>query len=140
MCASKKLHIQATAPLLPVFLLSPLEIIGVDFLFLEKSCGRSEYTVLQTILLITCRKIPPEIKPQTQLLTICATTLFLHWRSHLRHYIIKDESLRTGYLENLLFVRINNLRTISYHPHTNFLTERMNQTVLAMLRTLTQKY
>ena len=33
-----------------------------------------------------------------------------------------------------------NLQTTSYHPETNDLSERMNQTVLAMLRTLPEKY
>ena len=42
------------------------------------------------------------------------------------------------YLANLL--GIQNLRTTPYHPETNGLTERMNQTVLAMLRTLPEKY
>ena len=41
-------------------------------------------------------------------------------------------------LGNLL--RIQNLRTTMYHPKTDGLTERVNQTVLSMLFTLLEKY
>ena len=42
------------------------------------------------------------------------------------------------YLAN--FLGIHSLRTTPYHPETNGLTEWMNKTVLAMLRTLLEKY
>ena len=51
-----------------------------------------------------------------------------------------------GEFENDLFMNlanplgIQNLCTTPYHPQTNDLTERMNQTVISMLRTLPEKY
>ena len=51
-----------------------------------------------------------------------------------------------GEFENDLFkkvanlFRIKNLRITPYHPKTNGFTERMNETVLSMLRTLPEKY
>ena len=49
-----------------------------------------------------------------------------------------SENARFKYLVNLL--GIQNLHTTPYHPQTNGLTEQMNQMVLAMLRTLLEKY
>ena len=44
----KKPYIQGQAPLLPIIISSPLEVVGVDFLHLEKSSGGSEYILLLT--------------------------------------------------------------------------------------------
>ena len=45
----KKRNIQPAAPLVPISSSSsPLEIIGIDFLHLEKSSGRCEYILLLT--------------------------------------------------------------------------------------------
>ena len=44
----KKPHIQGQAPLLPIITLSPLEVVGVNFLHLEKSSGSFEYILLLT--------------------------------------------------------------------------------------------
>ena len=44
----KKPHIQDQAPSLPITISSPLEVVRVDFLHLEKSSGGFEYTLLLT--------------------------------------------------------------------------------------------
>ena len=44
----KKPNIQVTAPLVPISSSSPLEIIGIDFLHLEKSSGGFKFFILLT--------------------------------------------------------------------------------------------
>ena len=64
-------------------------------------------------------------------------------RKNIPYKILHDQG---GKFENDLFKNLANLLgiqnrgTTPYHPQKNGLTERMNQTVLSMLRTLPEKY
>ena len=129
----KKPHIQGKALLLPITSSAPLEIVGIDILHLEKPSGGFEY-----ILLIT-----DHFTRYTQYIT-SATHLY---NDFVLHFGIPSQLLHDqgGEFENALFkylanfLGIQNLGTTPYHPGTNGLTKRMNQTVLAMLRILPKK-
>ena len=138
----KKPHIQSKTSLLPTTSSAPLEIIGIDFLHLEKSSGGFEY-----ILLITDHFIRYTQAYSTRNKTAKTAATHLYSNFFLRFgtpsQLLHDQG---GQFKNAIFkylvnlLGIQNLRTTPYHPETNELTERMNQTVLAMLRTLPEKY
>ena len=142
MCKTRKPFIQGKVPLLPNTSSAPLEIVGTDFLHLEKSSGGFEYTLL----------ITDHFTRYTQVYSICskaaktaATHLYNDFvlRFGIPSQLLHDqgekfENALFKYLANLL--GIQNLQTTPYNPETNGVTERINQTVLAMLRTLPEKY
>ena len=141
-CAGqKKPPIQGQAPLLPIITSSPLEVVGVDFLHLEKSSGGFEYMLLLTDHFIRYTQTYPTKNKAAKTASNHLYNDFIP-RFGIPSKILHDQG---GEFENDLFknlanlLGIQNLRTTPYHPQTNGLTERMNQTVLSILRTLPEK-
>ena len=138
----KKPHIEGQAPLLPIITSSPLEVVGVDFLHLEKSSGGSEYILLLTHHFTRYTQAYPTKNK-------AAKTAANHlYNDFILRFDIPSKMLhyQGGEFKNDLFknlgnlLRIRNLRITMYHPKTNGLTEKVNQTVLSMLFTLSEKY
>ena len=144
-CArQKKPHIQGQAPLLPIITSSPLEVIGVDFLHLEKSSDGFEYMLFLTEHFTFYTQAYPT-KNKAKAAKTAANYLY---NDVILRFGIPSKILhgQGGEFENDLFknlenlLGIQNLRTTPYHPQTNDLTERMNQTILSVLRTLPEIY
>lgn len=106
MSKTKKSYKQGKASLLPITSSAPLEIVGTDFLHLEKSSGGYEYILLNTdhftrykqVLLII---IPIAIKPLKLVLPTSAMTLSFALVFHLSYYMAKEESLRMPFSNTL---------------------------------------
>ena len=138
----KKPHIQNRAPLLRIITSSPLEVVGLDFLHLEKSSRGFEYILLLTDH-FTRYTQAYRTKPRT--VKTAANHLYNNFilRCGIPSKILHDQG---GNFENNLFkniaklLEIQNLRTTPCYLQTNGLTEIMNQTVLSMFRTLPEKY
>ena len=138
----KKPHIQGQASLLLIITLLPLEAVGVDFLHLEKSSGGFEYILLLTDYFTHYTQVYPT---KNKIAKAAANHLYNDFilRFGIPSKILHDQG---GEFENDLFkkvanlFRIQNLRTTPYHPKANGFRERINETVLSMLRTLPEKY
>ena len=138
----KKPHMQGKAPLLPIASSAPLEIVVIDFLHLEKSSGGFEYILVITDHFTRYTQTYPT---RNKTAKTAATHLYNNFalRFGIRSQLLHDQG---GEFEDALFkyfanlLGIQNLQTTPCHPETNRLTERKNQTVLAMLRTLPEKH
>ena len=131
----KKPQIQGKAPLLPVTSSVPLKIVGIDFLYPEKSSGGFEYILLITNYFTRYTQAYPSGNKTAKTDATCPYDNFvLHFG--ISSQLLHDQGALFKYLANLL----GNLRTTPYHPETNGLTGWINQTVQAMLRSHQEKY
>ena len=139
----KKPHIEGQAPLLPIITSSPLEVVGVDFLHLDKSSDGFEYIFLLRDHFTRYTQVCPTKNK-------AAKTAANHlYNDFILRFGIPSKILHNqgGEFENDLFKNLANLfgmqnlpRTTPYRSQTNDLTERINQIVLSMLLTLPEKY
>ena len=137
-CIKRKSH-PHTAPMVPIHVSHPMELIHLDFLKIEPSKGNYE-----NVLIVTNRYTryaqAYACKNQTALKT--ARCL---WEQFIRHYrfphrILTDQG--TNFEAELFkdlcdIAATKKVRTTSYHPQGNGLCERFNSTLLNMLGTLT---
>ena len=131
------------APLQSISTSEPLELLTVDFLHLEKGSGGYEYILVIVDHFSKFAQAYPTRNKNT--LTV-AKHLYDDFilRFGIPNHLLSDQG---GEFESKVIHGISKLmgvkkiRTTPYHPQTNGLCERMNRTILHMLRTLeeTQK-
>ena len=141
-CLKQKKPCRETrAPLIPIVTTQPFELVSIDFMHLDKCKGGYEY-----ILVI--------VDHYTRFAQAYATTM--ESAKCVADKIFNDYALKWGFpqrihhdmggeWDNQLFSQLqkNNgmmgSRTTPYHPEGNVQDERMNRTLLQMLRTLTER-
>lgn len=126
------------APLHPIVSHKPLEIVAIDHLKLEP--GRSGYTYVMTIIdHYTKFAVAVPVRDLT-----AKTTATVFWKTFLLPYGCPEKILtdRGSAFESQLFQELcalyncQKLRTTAYHPQSNGLCEKMNQTIIHLLRTV----
>ena len=91
----KKPHVQVEAPLLPIITSSPLEVVGVDFLHLEKSSGGFEYILLLTDHFTRyTQAYPTKNKAAKTAVNHLYNDFILRFGYHPKYCTIREESLR----------------------------------------------
>ncbi|XP_044158409.1 uncharacterized protein LOC122944239, partial [Bufo gargarizans] len=138
-CALKRgEHHDQRAPLRPIVSTRPLELVAIDHVKLEPS--RSGYVYAMTIIdHFTKFVVAVPVRDQT-----AKTTAELFWKHFLLPYGCPEKILtdQGPAFESHLFhelCRLHNckkIRTTAYHPQGNGLCEKMNQTLIEMLRTV----
>ena len=124
------------APLHPIVSRTPLEIVAIDHVKLDPS--RLRYTYSMTV-------IDPNTKFVVAVLIkdlTAKTTANVFWKNFLLPYgcpekILKDQgsAFKTQLFQELCSLHnCQKIRTTAYHPQRNGLCEKMNQTLIEMLR------
>ena len=137
-CIKRKSH-PHTAPMLPIHVSHPMELIHLDFLKIEPSKGNYE-----NVLIITDHytRYAQAYACKNQIVLTTARCL---WEQFIRHYgfphrILTDQgaNFEAELFKDLCAIAATEkVRTTSYHPQGNGLCERFNSTLLNMLGTLT---
>ena len=138
----KKPHIVPVAPMQTFSSAAPLELIGLDFRHLDTCSGGYQYLLVLTDHFSEFLQVYPTTNKSAK---TAADRLYNDFmlRYGLPGKILHDQGRE---FENNLFSQlskycgIKRLRTTPYHPQTNGQTERMNQTILAMLKTLPEHH
>ena len=138
----RKPHVIHTAPLGSIVTSSPLELICVDFLHLDTCSGGYEYLLVITDHFTRFSQAYPARNKSS---TTAANIIFNNFicRFGIPSRILHDQGKEW---ENKIFEQLEKLcgmnksRTSPYHPMWNGQCERMNQTLLAMLKTLPEAW
>ena len=139
--AQKRPHRFQEAVLQSIHTSAPLELITVDYLKLEKGSGGYQYILL---VVDHFTRYVQGYATKNKSGTTAAKKIYGDFvlKFGLPSQILHDQGRE---FENNLFAELEKLcgvkkmRTTPYHPQCNGMVERMNQTVLGMLRTLPEK-
>jgi len=117
---------------------SPMELVCIDFLSLEKSKGGYEH-----ILVITdhftryAQAFPTTNQTARTTAKVLFEKFFVHYGFPARLHSDQGTNFMSGLISELCkLAGIEQSRTTPYHPMGNGMTERFNQTLLHMLSTL----
>ena len=137
-CLRRKTPTNQRAPLVPIVTSSPLELVCMDFLMLEKSKGGYEH-----ILVITDHytRYAQAIPTKNQLAKTTAEAFFNHFIVHYgipkRIHTDQGTNYESKVIKELCqLTGMKKSRTTSYHPMGNGMCERFNRTLLNMLGSL----
>ena len=134
----KKPHTHQRAPLQKIITSTPMELVAIDFVHLEKSSAGFEYML---VIIDHFSRYAQAYPTRNKSAQTAAKHLYGDFilRFGIPARILHDQG---GEFDNKLFAELHKLsgltksRTTPYHPMCNGSVERYNQTLLGMLRTL----
>ena len=137
----KRKAIPDVAPLQPIIVSQPMELVHMDFLSIEPSKGN-----IENVLVITDHftRYAQAYASKTQ--TAQATAKLL-WENFIRHYGFPEKFLSDqgrNFESELIselckLAQVEKVHTTPYHPMTNDQCERFNSTLCNMLGTLSER-
>ena len=136
--AQRKPHLHSKAPLQNITTTSPMELVTINYVHLEKGIGGMEYIL---VIVDHFTRFTQAYPTKNKSSLTAAKRLYNDFilRFGIPSQFLTDQG---GEFENNLMRDLNKIcgitkiRTTPYHPQTNGACERMNQTLLKMLRTL----
>lgn len=139
---SKKPNLNITAPMKTITSTRPLELVGLDFLHLDTCNGGYQY------LLVVTDHFTRYTEAYATTNKTAPTAANKLYNSFILRYGIPEKIIHDqgGEFENKRFRQLSSLcgikklRTTPYHPQTNGQVERMNRTIISMLKCLPEQY
>ena len=137
----KSPHLPERAPMCHLTASQPLELVCIDFLGLEESKGKFQYILVITDVFT---KYAWAIPTRNQTAVTTARVLYDQFMVHYG-FPVQLHSDQGRQFEGRLIQELCKLtgtkksRTTPYHPMSNGVTERMNRTLLNMLRTVSEE-
>ena len=138
---SKKPPVMDRAPLVPIVATFPFEFVTLDYVHLDRGKGGYEYALVVIDHFTRFAQIYPTKKNDG---ISAADKLFNEFMLHYG-FPKRIHSDQGSEFENKLFRRLQELtgvtksRTTPYHPECDGMSERMNRTLISMLKTLGEK-
>uniref|UniRef100_A0A7I4Z234 RNA-directed DNA polymerase n=1 Tax=Haemonchus contortus TaxID=6289 RepID=A0A7I4Z234_HAECO len=136
-CFAHNVRPRMTSPLKPIVTTKPYEIVGVDVLEVGMTTSGNRYAV--TIIDHFSKFAAAYPVPDKSAETI-AKTIFIRWIAEGCRWPKVDMSDKGAEFENRVIeeltriTKIDHVTTKGYNPRENGVTERLNGTVIAMLR------
>ena len=138
---AKKPNVSDRAPMVPITSQYPFELVSIDYLHLDRAKGGFEYAL---VAIDHFTKFVQVYATRNKSALACADKLYndLILKYGLPTRIHHDQGTE---FNNALFKRLHQLagikqsRTTPYHPEGNGQTERMNKTIINMLKTLEEE-
>ena len=129
------------APLQPIYVTQPLELVHMDYLSLEPSKGNTE-----NVLVITDHFTRYALAYPSETQTAQATARIL-WDNFICHYVFPEKfisdqgrNFESDLIKELCKIAgVKKLHTTPYHPQGNGQCERFNSTLCNMLGTLSEE-
>ena len=138
-CSLQKDKVMPKAPLHPIPVSFPLEVVAMDFL----SLGRPQDAYQNILVIVDCFTryawaIPTRDQTASTTARALWSTVILPFGCPMRLHADQGPNFESAVMRQLCdLYGVSKSRTTPYHPAGNGRVERMNQTLLDMLRTLT---
>lgn len=137
-CVKRKARDPAPAPLVPLKVSEPMELLAMDFLSLEKGKGGDENILVVTDAFTKFAwAFPARNQKAITVAKLIWERILMHYGFPKRLHSDQGRDFESRLIKDLCrLANIEKSRTTPYHPQGNPQTERFNRTLLDMMGTL----
>ncbi|KAL5011209.1 hypothetical protein ScPMuIL_011709, partial [Solemya velum] len=136
-CIRRKSPIGISAELVPIQTSQPMELVCIDFLGLERSKGGYENILVITDHFTRYAQAIPTRNQKAKITAQALYDFFCHYGFPAKLHSDQGRNFESQVIKELCHIAgVKKTRTTPYHPQSNGMTERFNQSLISMLGTL----